>query len=44
MHKNLTKSKPEFEMNLGPSIDNCSTYFLLVYLLDQFNLFKDNKT
>lgn len=41
---NLTKSKPEFEMNLGPSIDNCSTCFLLVYLLDLFSLFKDNKT
>jgi len=41
---NLTKSKPEFEMNLGPSIDNCSTYFLLVYLLDLFSLFKDKKT
>ena len=41
---NLTKSKPEFEMNLGPSIDNCSAYFLLVYLLDLFSLFKDKKT
>ena len=41
---NLTKSKPEFEMNLGPSTDNCSAYFLLVYLLDLFSLFKDKTT
>ena len=41
---NLTESKPEFEMNLGPSTDNCSGYFLLVYLLDLFSLFKDKKT
>ena len=41
---NLTESKPEFEMNLGPSTDNCSAYFLLVYLLDLFSLFKDKTT
>ena len=41
---NLIESKPEFEMNLGPSTDNCSAYFLLVYLLDLFSLFKDKKT